>query len=375
MIMKFVISRVQLLNALNIVSRAVSAKNPRSILTGIKFELNKNGLFLTGSDSDISIVTKIPLEENKETIINIFEEGIIVLSAKFITDIVRKLENDQISFETIEENIVKIKDAVSDFSLICMVSSDYPLIDVGTNGDVLNLATADLKGIIDQTTFAASDKETRPILTGVNFKASGKNLECVATDSYRLARKIVSLGTDANFNVTVPAKTLNEVAHIVENEPNVSISVSDKKVVFKCNRTLISTRVISGAYPDTSKLVPTHFEDTLNTLASNFVSSIDRASLLSVDRSNIVKLLLTPENVEISSKSQEIGSVVEKISTYNYEGERLEISFAAKYVVDAIRAVGSNEITILFNGDMKPFIIKNKNDPSVIQLVLPVRTY
>jgi len=373
--MKFVISRTQLLNALNIVSRAVSQKNPRSILTGIKFEMNKNGLFLTGSDSDISIVTKIPLEENKETIINVFEEGIIVLSAKYITDIVRKLESDQISFETIEENVVKIKDTVSDFNLICMVSSDYPLIDVGTNGDNLNLATADLKGIIDQTTFAASDKETRPILTGVNFKASGKVLECVATDSYRLARKIVNLGSDANFNVTVPAKTLNEVARIIENEPNVSISISEKKVVFKCNRTLVLTRVISGAYPDTSKLVPTTFEDTLNTLASNFVSSIDRASLLSVDRSNIVKLLLTTENVEISSKSQEIGSVVEKISTYRYEGERLEISFTARYVVDAIRAIGSNEITILFNGDMKPFIIKNKEDSSVIQLVLPVRTY
>ena len=145
--------------------------------------------------------------------------------------------------------------------------------------------------------------------------------------------------------------------------------------MFKINNTIISTRVISGIYPDTSKLIPSSFDNKLSTLANEFVSAIDRASLLSNDRNNIVKLSLNTDKVEISSRSQEIGSVVEKIPNYGYEGGKLDISFSAQYISDAIKAIGSNDVEICLNGEMKPFVIKNKEDDSVIQLVLPVRTY
>ena len=106
--MKFAISKNYLLNALNTVSRAVSSKNPRAILTGIKFELNHLGLFLTGSDSDISIVTKVPMQDNNNNVITSFEPGVVVVSSRFITDIIRKLEGSIINFETLEENTLKI---------------------------------------------------------------------------------------------------------------------------------------------------------------------------------------------------------------------------------------------------------------------------
>ena len=141
------------------------------------------------------------------------------------------------------------------------------------------------------------------------------------------------------------------------------------------SNTLLSTRIINGMYPDTTKLVPTSFEYNLQTMAHAFVSSIDRASLLSVDRNNIVKLSMSTERVNLTSNSQEIGSVVESIQNYRYEGSRLDISFTAKYVTEAIKALGSEEITIGFNGDMKAFVIRNKEDKTALQLVLPVRTY
>ena len=143
----------------------------------------------------------------------------------------------------------------------------------------------------------------------------------------------------------------------------------------KLEDTIISTRVISGVYPDTAKLIPDSFENKLNTLTTEFISAIDRASLLSSDRNNIVKLSLNTDKVEISSRSQEIGSVVEKISNYEYEGNKLDISFSAQYIIDAIKAIGSNDVQLSLNGEMKPFVVKNKEDDSVIQLVLPVRTY
>lgn len=373
--MRFSISRNYLLQALNTTSRAVSSKNPRAILTGIKFELNPNGLFLTGSDSDISIITKIPLTNGDENIITPFENGVLVISSKYITDIVRKLEGEIINFQTVEENVLKITDAISNFSLNCMDYREYPAIDLGNDSADITLPTSVLNEIINQTSYAASERETRPILTGVNFKASNQKLECVATDSYRLAKKVINLENNVEFNVTIPAKTLNEVAKVSEGENGVQICVSDKKVNFKFANSLVSTRVINGAYPDTSKLIPSSFDYRLDTIAGSFLTRIERASLLSIDRNNVIRLSMNHDSVFISAKAQEVGSATEIVNDYRYSGDRLEISFAAKFVLDAIKALGCEEISLFFNGDSKPFIIRNEKDASCIQLVLPVRTY
>lgn len=373
--MKFTISRLHLLNGLNIVSRAVSNKNPNPILTGIKFSLEDKGLTLTGSDSDITIFTTIPTEYMGENVMSVIEKGVAVLSSKYITEIIRKLEGDKISLELFDNTLVKINDAHSHFSLNCLKSEDYPSVEASAEGSVVKLKAEDLRTIIEQTIFATSDKETRPILTGVNFRCEGDVLECVATDSYRLAKKTIKLDQKYSFNVTVPKKTMNELLKTIETESEVELLISDRKVLFRFPLTQISTRVISGTYPDTSRLIPSSFENELTTLSQSFRAAADRASLLSVERNNIVKLALSKEKVEVIAKSHEIGSVVENIENFSYNGNRLDISFSARFLVDAIRAIGTEEVTIMLNGDMKPFIVRSKNDDTVVQLILPVRTY
>lgn len=373
--MRFIISRNYLVNGLNIVSKAVTNRTPIPVLTGIKFELNEKGLTLIGSDTDISISTFIPKEVKGDKIITIFTQGECVLQAKYITEIIRKIESDRVEIELVDGNLVKVTDEKTNVSLNGINVEEYPFIDFSLNSDVINLKADVLKNVIQQTIFAASLKETRPILTGLNFKVDGNTLDVVATDSYRLARKKIVIGDSAFFNVTIPAKSLLEVSKIIDSNDDVVINFFDKKVIFKFKDTIISTRVISGSYPDTEKLIPNSFDYKLETVASEFLSSIDRASLLTSDRNNIVKLQMSEDKVEVSSRSQEIGSVVEKIRTYKYEGNRLDISFSAGYMSDAIKAIGSEDIVILFNGDMKPFIVKNKKDDTITQLVLPVRTY
>lgn len=373
--MRFIISRNRLLSALNIVSKAVTSRTPIAVLTGIKFELNEEGLTLIGSDTDLSISTFISSEVNNEKVITVFETGSCVLNAKYITEIVRKLDGERVEIELVDGNLVKIIDAKSNFSLNSISVNEFPFIDFSFDNNVIKLKGDILKQVISQTKFATSQKETRPILTGVNFKIDGNVLEAVATDTYRLAKKKIVIGDTAYFNVTIPARNLDEISKIVDGGDDVIINFFDKKVMFKVNETIVSTRVISGIYPDTSKLIPVSFENRLVTLTSEFISAIDRASLLSSDRNNIVKLSMNTDRVEISSRSQEIGSVVEKISNYEYSGDKLDISFSAQYIIDAIKAIGSNDVELCLNGEMKPFIVKNKEDDSVLQLVLPVRTY
>ena len=319
---------------------------------------------------DIAKVIAIEIHKDANKYTNTFGRKLMAFD--------RFLEYDDITsieFELVEHSLLKIRDNLSDFSLNTMKVEDFPNIDFNETGTEVTLKGSDLRDIIDQTCFAASDKETRPILTGVNFKANGKVLECVATDSYRLAKKVINLDENAAFNVTIPAKTLNEIGKILETEANITLSISSKKIIFNLKNTKISTRLISGVYPDTSKIIPTSFLYSLDSTSHSIVNAIDRASLLSPEKSNFVKMSLSEDSFVISSKSLEIGSVVERIKNFIYSGDRLDISFTARYVIDAIRAIGSEEITILLNGDMKTFIIKNKNDDSNIQLVQPVRTY
>ena len=373
--MRFIISRDVLESSLNIVSKAVTNKTPIAVLTGIKFDLTEEGLNLTGSDTDLSISTFIPVENNSNQNITVFSTGSCVLNAKYITEIVKKIDSDRIELELIDSTLVKITDQKSNFSLNSINVSDFPFIDFNFDKNVVVMKGDLLKQVISQTIFATSIKETRPILTGVNFKIDGNVLEAVATDTYSLAKKRVVLGDSAYVNVTIPNKSLSEVSKIISGNEEVTINFFDKKVLFKVNNTIVSTRVINGVYPDTTRLIPDNFDYKLTTLTNDIVSAVDRASLLSTDGNNIVKLSMNLEKIELSSRSQEIGSVVEKISNYDYQGNKLDISFSAQYIQDAIKAIGSNEVELSFTSEMKPFIIKNKEDNSVVQLVLPVRTY
>lgn len=373
--MRFIISRDVLESSLNIVSKAVTNKTPIAVLTGIKFDLTEEGLNLTGSDTDLSISTFIPVETNTNQNITVFSTGSCVLNAKYITEIVKKIDSDRIELELIDSTLVKITDQKSNFSLNSINVADFPFIDFNFDKNVIVMKGDLLKQVISQTIFATSIKETRPILTGVNFKIDGNVLEAVATDTYRLAKKKVVLGDSAYVNVTIPNKSLSEVSKIISGNEEVTINFFDKKVLFKVGDTIVSTRVINGVYPDTTRLIPENFDYKLTTLTTDIVSAVDRASLLSTDGNNIVKLSMNLDKIELSSRSQEIGSVVEKISNYDYKGNKLDISFSAQYIQDAIKAIGSNEVELSFTSEMKPFIIKNKEDNTVVQLVLPVRTY
>lgn len=374
--MKFVIDKNKLIEAITITSKAISPKNPRPIFTGIKFELNNNGLFLTGVDNDISIVHKIPLKDkNGEDNIVIFEQGIFLVSGRFINEIVKGMQDDKITLESMEENVVRISDSTSRFSLNCMDYEEYPTLDVSSQGTQFILDTKSLSAICNEIGFAASEKDGRAILTGVNLNASQGKMQCVATDSYRIARKTLSINTQSAFNVTIPAKTLLEIGRIGENEDEVDITVAERKIIFKFFNTIVIARIINGAYPDITRLIPTNFTNKIIAPAASFVGGIDRVSKLATDRNNTVRLSMSHSNCSVSSRSQESGAGTIDVAFTEFVGPDLDITFTSRYVVEAIRALGSENIEIKFDGDIKPFLVSKKDDDSIIQLILPVRTY
>ena len=229
--------------------------------------------------------------------------------------------------------------------------------------------------MVSQTAFAASLKEQRPILTAMNLEADNGVLIATATDSARMARKDIKIPNGIHFIANVPAKMMVEVDHLLENADSVTVAFSDKKALFSLGRTVVASRLIAGDYPNTKNIVPRITNHHLEVNASDLIKAIDRANILSMDRENVVDLSMSDSGVEISAKSQQVGSAIERIDLFKYDGQDLRVSFNSEFVVAAVKALNCEDVTFAFVGEMKPFIVKNASDDSVIQIVTPVRTY
>lgn len=371
--MYFKVSKKEFLSALSTAARAISNYSPLPAFSGIKIVAELDQLILTGSDSDISIQTTV--RQSEDCILEINDMGAIVIEAKYILEIVRKIDASVIEFEMIDGSLTKISGSSAEFKINGMSASEYPLIDFAKPAEVFHMSKEGLKKVITQTSFAVSDKETRPVLTGVNFSCDGTTLQCVATDSYRLARKSVELQDQVKFNITIPGKGLSEVVKTLENEGDVEIAVNDKKAQFIIDQTIIQTRLIDGVYPETSRLIPLNYDYELTIDAHDLLGAIDRASFIKSDGVSVIKFSLSEETCVLSSKSLEVGSSIELLSSASFEGNPLEISCNGKFVFDAIKALEGDLVKFSLCGEMKPFTIQSVGKDDVLQLVLPVRTY
>lgn len=370
--MNFKINKKELLEGLNISSRAISSTTPLPSLTGIKFIIFNNSLTLVSSDSNISI--KVVLDNTNNPIIDVSEDGEIVIDAKYILEIIRKIDADKISFEIVDGTLIKISGGNSEFKINCMKANEYPEINFESEGSNLILSTDIFKQIIDQTAFACSDKDTRPILTGINFKTENNVLKVSATDSYRLASKTIVLDSVKDFNITIPNKYLLDVYHSLPQNSDIKLTIDNQKVLFNFENILIQTRLLDDQYPDTSKLLPSSFTQTLKVNGTELSKAIDRTSFIKSDGKNIVRLSINEEKIDLTANNQ-TSSSFETINVISFEGAPFEISCSGKYLQDAIQAFEKDEITISFSGDLKPMILSSKEEPTIIQLISPVRTY
>lgn len=371
--MKFIIKQDILLESLYHASRAISPRNLIPILTGIKFELNEDGLYLSASDTDISIRCLIPSSD----IVEIKEYGSIVIGGKYIVEIVKKLPNTNITIEVMDDHKMIISTDNTEFNLNGINSSEFPNLDLEETAEPIILKTNLFKKIISQTFFATSKNESRPILTGINFRIEGRMMEVIATDSYRLAKKSISLDKilDDVVNIVIPGKNLLELDKIIgDNNENLELHIFENKILFKYKNILFLSRLLSGTYPATSSIIPNDFNVVVECSCNGLFEMIDRASLLTSDRDkNTIKLELKNSELIISSNSPEIGKVEEKMAVDS--NDEISISFSSKYMLDCVKSFETSNIILYMNNDNSPIIIKSNEDESLVQLVLPIKTY
>lgn len=378
--MQFIIQRDRLVHSVQEVLKAITSRTTIPILTGIKIEATTEGITLTGSNSDISIQSFIPAEEEEKEIVDIITSGAIVLNARFFSDIVKKLPMDTVEIEVLANFQTVISSGKAQFNLNGLDPEEYPHLPIIEEENLFKLPTDLLKTVIRQTVFAVSTSETRPILTGVNLKVTNDKLTCIATDSHRLAMRTAKIETQVNntYSVVIPGKSLIELSKILDDTNElIEIVITDNQVLFKAKHVLFFSRLLEGNYPDTSRLIPTESKTDITVKTKELLQAIDRASLLAREgRNNVVKLTTQEDGIiEVSSNTPEIGKVIEQIIAEEIEGEELKISFSAKFVMDALKALEGTDIKIHFTGAMRPFVIYPLHDNQMLQLILPVRTY
>ena len=380
--MNFTINRSAFISQLNNVLRAISSKTTIPILTGLKMVVNEDNIVLTGSNSDITIESVINANDAENDLI-IEATGAIVLPARFFSDIVKKLPDKKVTIEVTSGFQADITSGSAKFQINGQDAENFPhLPEIETNKSV-TLPNDILKEVIRQTVIAVSKQESRPILAGVHMTLKDGVLTAVATDSHRLAqRKVVleNIDNSIDFDVIIPGKSMEELSGMISDvHEDVQMQVTENQVLFIFGNTHFYSRLLEGNYPETSQLIPQTADTTVELEAGTFLSSIERASLLSHEsRNDVVKLSLKPsENlVRISGDSPDIGTVEEEVVTSALDGNDLEISFNPNYMKDALRSFGQATIKISFTSPLRPFtLVPTEDQENFVHLITPVRTF
>lgn len=377
--MNLTIDREILLENLNVISRGLPAKSPMPILTGIKLEATDTDLYLTSSNTDISVEVLIT-----DASLKIEEAGKTVVPGKFFIEIIRKINSKKINLYLIEDKILVIKADRGEYKLHIMDYMDYPNIDFVCLENPLTLEASVLKSLIKETVFAAASSEKKPILTGVNFKHTSGKLVATATDSFRLSQKIVLIDEYNDFNITVPNKSLDELLKAIDSyDEQVSLYFSPNKILVKYKNVLFQTRLLDGNYPDTSKLIPSEFPIVIKFNKDELVDAVERVSLLSPrdkekDKEitySIIKLSVKKDRIiEISTTNATIGDAKEELIPTDIESTNpIVIGFSSRYLLEALRSFLSTEVSLNFSGEIRPFVIRGEKDANLTQLILPVR--
>lgn len=382
--MLITIDRMRFNTAVQQVHHAVNSRTPIPILTGILFIADENGLTLAGSNSDISIQTKIPprspAEAEEEEPLLVHRPGKVVLPARYTAEIIRRLDGEKLTIEVSANYTAKITSGKTEVLLNGLDPEEYPALPGfdWENDPSIVLSSNLLKTLIQQTVFAVAESETRPILTGVCWEMHEGRLRLTATNSHRLAKKETPI--EANVppfeQVIIPGKSLNELLKLIEGEESVEIAFTQNQILAKGENWLFTSRRLEGFYPDTSRIIP-QFAKT-EVLISNRIlhDAINRAYLFAREiKNNVVKCSIQEgQPLVITADSPAVGQVTEEVPILGFSGESAHLAFNARYMLEALRAIDSENVQLFITGPMSPFILRPEADDSLIQLILPVRT-
>ena len=382
--MKVVCSQSELNAALQLVSRAVATRPTHPVLANVLLtaDAGSNRLSLTGFDLNLGIQTS--LAASVET------SGAITLPARLLGEIVSRLASDSpITLATEESGEqVQLTSLSGSYQMRGLPADDYPELPMVESGMTLKLQPAGLVQALKGTLFASSSDEAKQLLTGVHLRFNDKALEAAATDGHRLAVLQVddALQDSANSNddaaegfaVTLPARSLREVERLMagwRSDDPVSLFCDRGQVVFLAADQMVTSRTLEGTYPNYGQLIPDGFNRTLALDRRGLIAALERIAVLADQHNNVVKFSSQPDEgvVHISADAQDVGSGSESLPA-SLTGDAIQIAFNVRYVLDGLKAMGSDRVVLHCNAPTTPAVLKPEGDAEAFTyLVMPVQ--
>lgn len=364
--MRIVCEKSELQKYTNIAAKAIAQKAPVYLLEGIRIKAEKDVLILYGSDGTLSIRCCLKAD--------VQEDGDLVLPARLFCELLAKFEECELVLYT-EGNNVIMECGHSRTTLCYMPADQYPDFPAFQNDGGIVLFSKQLVSMIDQTVFASSASEEKPILTGVLLEIHEKGASMVALDGYRLAIRREALQTDSvQKEVVVPAKSMREVARIIpDDETTVRLYIKENIIGIVCGDIQVTSRVLQGDYVKYKSILPADYMTRLVVNRLELLGSLERASVLArQSRTNLVNLTIEGSGMIITSDS-EVGKAREEVSI-RLTGKTLHIAFNARYLLDVLKEVYDEEIVMDFNTSISPCVIHPLSGDGYLYLVLPVKT-
>lgn len=362
--MQFICSKQELCTAIANVSRAVSSKSSLPALEGILIKAYNGRVTMYGYNLELGIWGDMEA--------NIMEEGELILNARHFSDICRRLPSESVSLTSDKKNITTIKSGKAEFSLIGIAASEYPELPYLADGKEFSVDSGMLADMINKTLFSVAASDVKPIWTGGYFEFKSDRLRLVAVDGYRMAIREEPINSLIEGSFIIPGKTLTELTKFLEEGSVVNIVAGKKHVLFEVGDYTVITRLIEGEFVNYEAAIPKTFKTELKISVENMIESVERASVLITERlRSPIKLNITDECIGVSCVTAQ-GKVFDETDFISKTGDNFEIGFNNKYLLDALRASGCDEVRVLLGGPEAPIRILPLEGESFIFVVVPV---
>jgi DNA polymerase-3 subunit beta len=362
--MKFKITRARLLEALQKVQNIVPARSTLQILGNALVRAEREGLWFTTTDLDISI--KCFVEAAVE------REGATTIPVRRLSGIVREFPEEEIQAEVDAEDHVTLLCGASFVKLIGLPMRDFPPVPAEDGGSCYRIEAGVFREMLRKTSYAVSLDETRRVLTGVLLAFKEGKLTIVATDGRRLAltEHEAEYPPEAETEIVLPIKAVGELMHILRAEGDLRIYARKNQAIFALDGTTLSTKLIDGVYPNYRQVIPSGCDERVTVAREELLTALRRVSLVTTDKANATRLTFADNRLTIVTQTPDVGEARESLPV-KYAGKEISIVFNPDYLMDPLRNLDCDEIFIEMSNGYSPALIKC--DVPFIYVLMPLR--
>ena len=365
--MQFTCNTIDLIVAMNTVSKAISNRTANPILSCMLLKVENNELYLIGTDLELSIKSKINA--------NIIASGSLALHAKLFPEIIRKLPEGLIEINADDNNYATIKCGKLEYKLAGQAGNDYPDLPIVEKNNKIVMYQDDLRNMIRSTIFSIATEETKPILMGELMEIENNEMRIVAVDGFRIsAKKGVISNNSGVISAIIPGKNMNELAKILssDKEDQLNIYITERNVLFELDNSIIISKLVEGKFINYKQNLVDNYNTAITVDRVSLLNSVERISLISgIDKKQPIKLEIKDNELILTSNTT-AGQGHEELEIKK-DGPDLIIAFNPKFLLDVLRVIEEEEVTLTFNNSLSPCIIKSETNDTYKYLVLPLR--